>query len=276
MRSKKLKSWNDAVAESIKFGFSDESIANLISELADLVDSDISTIILYSKDAKPYWPFKSRMSEREWKSLSLRYRNGAYLLDPYYHLSEDKYEGVFCLKDNVPDEFNETEFYRVFYEAVGVVDEMCGIIQLSDDISAIVSVCRVDSQSVYETWAFDYMYSCYSILDVIVKKWWYEKQKDRFDKKVSFGPQLGCALDNFGSSLLTPRETQVARLILEGHSVKAQAEILNIGTETVKSYKKSLYQKLDIRSQSELFHVFIEALKIYDPDKSLDPLSTYL
>ncbi|MFY0676763.1 MAG: helix-turn-helix transcriptional regulator [Neptuniibacter sp.] len=276
MRAIKLKSWNDAVTEVLKFGFSDESITNLIYELASLVDSKISTLILFTEGNKPYWPFKRQMSEREWKSLSIPYLDGAYLLDPFYHLAQKGSEGVFRLHDIVPDSFNETQFHHIYYEKIAVHDEMCAIFQLSEDVSALVSVCRVDSEKSYEPWAFDYFYSCFSILEISIKKWWNIKRQDTLSETPSLGPRLDDALDNFGASLLTPREREVARLSLEGHSVKAQALKLKLSSETVKSYKKNIYQKLDITSQAELFNLFIDSLKNYKPQNALDPLSGYL
>lgn len=276
MRQIKLKPWNDAISDVLKFGFSDESISNFIHQLASLLDSKISTLILFYKSNKPYWPLKRQMSEREWKSLSLPYRDGAYLLDPFYHLSKNGSEGVFSLQDIVPDNFNETQFYHIFYEKIAVHDEMCAIFQLSEDVSAIVSVCRVDTEKNYEAWAFNSFFSCFSILEIVIKKWWSIKQQYPLSEATSLGPRLDDALENFGASLLTPREREVARLSLEGHSVKAQALKLRLSTETVKGYKKNIYQKLDITSQAELFNLFIDSLKTYNPENSLDPLYGYL
>jgi DNA-binding CsgD family transcriptional regulator len=276
MRPITIKPWNDSVAEVLKFGFSDESLVNLIYELASLLDSQISTLILYPKGAKPYWPFKDRMSEREWKSMSIPYRDGAYLLDPYYHLCQQRSEGVFKLYDNTPDSFTKTEFFRMYYEKIAVVDEMCAIIRLSDDVSALISVCRIDSERRYDNRDIDCMYGCFSILEVIIKNWWGIKKAMTSTKKTIMGSQLEDALDNFGTSVLTPREMQITRLSLEGYSVKAQALKLKLSAETVKSYKKNIYQKLDITSQAELFNLFIGSLKMYNPESSLDPLHGYL
>lgn len=41
-------------------------------------------------------------------------------------------------------------------------------------------------------------------------------------------------------------------------------------------HRKNAYQKLDIRSPSELFHLFIDSLDCYDPGKRQDPLLKYL
>ena len=84
----------------LKFSFSDVSLVNLIYELASLLDSQVSTLILYSKGAKPYWPFKTRMSEREWKSMSLPYREGN-------HITQNQ-----VAKISVPPHYRITQRYK--------------------------------------------------------------------------------------------------------------------------------------------------------------------
>lgn len=51
---------------------------------------------------------------------------------------------------------------------------------------------------------------------------------------------------------LTERETDVMRLISEGRSKPYIAELLGLSENTVKSYTKALYQKLEIHSRQEL------------------------
>ncbi|MDF9902456.1 UNVERIFIED_ORG: DNA-binding CsgD family transcriptional regulator [Pseudomonas reinekei] len=52
-----------------------------------------------------------------------------------------------------------------------------------------------------------------------------------------------------------------ARAKVHGHSVKSTASQMNISPETVRMHRKSLYLKLEVGSQSELFALFIEWLR---------------
>jgi DNA-binding CsgD family transcriptional regulator len=52
---------------------------------------------------------------------------------------------------------------------------------------------------------------------------------------------------------LSPRETQVAELMLQGCDSEAIALRLQISRHTVKDYRKQIYRKLDITSLAELF-----------------------
>lgn len=58
---------------------------------------------------------------------------------------------------------------------------------------------------------------------------------------------------------LTPRELQVLRLVVEGKSSKEIAVMLNLGVETVRSYRKTMMKKLGINNVAGLIQVAIAA-----------------
>lgn len=72
--------------------------------------------------------------------------------------------------------------------------------------------------------------------------------------------RVEAALDRFGDAMLTPREGEVIRLLLRGHSTKAAAERLGIAAATTALHRKRAYAKLGVRSQAQLFHRFIQSL----------------
>ena len=78
-------------------------------------------------------------------------------------------------------------------------------------------------------------------------------------------------LELFGSSILTPRERDVVRLILRGYPSKSVARELNISIQTEQVHRKNIYQKLEISSHSELFTLFFDAITV-PPRKDTDPL----
>ncbi|MCY4562930.1 MAG: helix-turn-helix transcriptional regulator, partial [Gammaproteobacteria bacterium] len=60
--------------------------------------------------------------------------------------------------------------------------------------------------------------------------------------------------------------------LLRGYSVKATANRLGISDGTVRIHRHSIYGKLDVKSQTELFALVVEALKLVDPADNDDPL----
>ena len=71
------------------------------------------------------------------------------------------------------------------------------------------------------------------------------------------GSVMELAFESFGAAVLSPREQMVVQLILRGHSSASIGENLAIAEGTVKNHRKSIYAKLNISSQQELFHQFI-------------------
>ena len=57
---------------------------------------------------------------------------------------------------------------------------------------------------------------------------------------------------------LTPREKDLLRLIMKGHTYKEMATLLNISFHTVNHHLKNLYLKTDVRSKSELLAKYFQ------------------
>lgn len=66
------------------------------------------------------------------------------------------------------------------------------------------------------------------------------------------------ALESFGNGILSPREAQIARMILKGHSSLSISLILGIAVPTVKSHRRNAYAKLGIATQQQLFQAFLD------------------
>ena len=87
---------------------------------------------------------------------------------------------------------------------------------------------------------------------------------------------MHAALEAFGSSVLTDRETQVINLVLHGHSTRTVSEKLSISVETVKLHRKHAYSKLEISSQAELFYLFLDSLMSANDYDGGDTLVAYM
>ena len=59
------------------------------------------------------------------------------------------------------------------------------------------------------------------------------------------------------SKKLSPREKQVAIYIAEGLSTKKIAELLGIKPNTVSTFKKNIFVKLEIGSNVEIYKIFL-------------------
>jgi DNA-binding CsgD family transcriptional regulator len=101
-----------------------------------------------------------------------------------------------------------------------------------------------------------------------------------FSNRYLLEPDIDGVIDHafhaFGSSLLSPREKSVLELMLRGYSGLASAEKLGIAIETLRRHRKSIYRKLDVNSQTDLFSLFINCLSYLGDAGVGDPLSVYM
>ena len=61
---------------------------------------------------------------------------------------------------------------------------------------------------------------------------------------------------------MTSRELEIVRLTMRGCSDKLAARELDITPSTVRNHKKSIFTKLQVSSQGQVFALFLDALKI--------------
>ena len=59
--------------------------------------------------------------------------------------------------------------------------------------------------------------------------------------------------------VLSPRELQVLRLVAEGKTSKDIAVVLNLGLQTVRSYRKTMMKKLGVNNVASLTHLAMAA-----------------
>ena len=61
----------------------------------------------------------------------------------------------------------------------------------------------------------------------------------------NFGPPAGAPHD------LTPHEVRIVKLLAEGHSYKTAGDELGVSINTVRSYIRNVYDKLQVHSKSQ-------------------------
>jgi DNA-binding CsgD family transcriptional regulator len=71
----------------------------------------------------------------------------------------------------------------------------------------------------------------------------------------------GLALPAGMAARLTDREQQIALKMLQGYPALEIAQRMNLSRRTVKNYRLSIYRKLDITTERELFGEYIAALR---------------
>jgi DNA-binding CsgD family transcriptional regulator len=187
------------------------------------------------------------------------YLKGLYLLDPFYLANrEAPQSGLFLLADVAPECFEQTDYYKRYFHFNIVADEVHINVQLDAEHTLCLSLGsevlfspeQIALLSLIQSW----------VAALMRQRMAFEHQV--MEQTATPTPSWQGRLESTLQHLETPlsaRELEVGRLMLSGCSNKEIARKLSISTETVKVHRKHMYSKLGIRSQSELFSLFLQA-----------------
>ena len=205
------------------------------------------------------------------------YLSGPYVLDPHYQLfAAGGPNGVHRLTDIAPDDFFQSEYYRVFYSQIGLSDSIELLWRIDDDSALNIFIERSIRNAKFQDAD---MVAIRTVLPVIfasaAKHHELTAAASRRDADSQTHRKVQSTIENFASSLLTQRERQVLFYLISGYSSALTAQRLNATEGTIKIHRKNIYRKLDIGSQAELFSLFINCIPFAMPDASADPLAAY-
>jgi len=266
---KKIALWHHDLASVISKGFNHEAIAELLKAIEHLTQSSSGMITIFPDTLKPQTTHHRLLANENPRDYIQLYDSGAYLLDPIYKAAINKQtEGPITLKSMIPEGFEQSEYFNVFYNKFDFIDEVCLLFRFPSEKVISISIVRHAGELSFNDSDIELLEAVFPLIKVILAKW----DNNTQPKDTSLEYKLDNALTHFGTSLLTPKECQILHLVLHGCSVKYIANKLQNSIETIKHHRKSIYTKLDINSQSELFYMFIASLKAMPEKASGDPL----
>ena len=244
----------------------------LVESIKSLVPFDEASVIAYETANLPVFDFMTPDTNTQ-SSLDI-FVQGAFLLDPYYVAAVfEGRHGFFRLPELAPDGFRRSEYYRIYYRQSGLRDECGYLVPIQDGGFINIALGKTRSRAFSER-QLSLLGDIEPLVSGLCSAHWRQKANSA-RPGVKLRNQLGAALDSFGTSVLTRRESQVVNLILLGHTTRMLAKVLDISPETVKLHRKHAYKKLDISTQSELFHLFIVSLMSARQYSGEDPLIAY-
>jgi DNA-binding CsgD family transcriptional regulator len=215
------------------------------------------------------------------KSIA-EYRNGFYLLDPFYlSLERGASSGAYSLSDVIEDDaFHDSEYYIHHYLQTLLADEFCYCITDGSGGYLLLSFARSTSTGrFHEVDLSSARVIAPVVLIALSNSWRWIADPKTFEppspEEVKLHRGLRSARNNFGRSVLTAREFEVVQLMLRGYSMILIAERLDMAEGTTKVHRRSIYRKLDIGSQAELFSLFIDVVGEVKFESETDPLVGY-
>ena len=252
--------WHAVVAKLVRGGDVLSSSNALIDAVGYAVNHEGTCLLAFHKDAPPDVLHHTLEPEGARHYLD-RYLAGPYLLDPLYELALSDDKPALCrFREQSPDRFRSSEYYRQYCERTHLLDEMDFLVDVADTAALVLVVGR--REKMFTKAELARLRSIEPIVVAAMRNIWerWVKEEDTAGRDASLHWRLTRCFDTFGASLLTDREREVTHLLLRGHSVKSAARELDIAPGTVMVHKRNVFQKLGISSQFELFSRFIEEL----------------
>ena len=269
-----LSCYSQHLEKLIPAAGSDRFPRMLVDMLQALVTCQDATIVLYPETGLPIIEY-FQVPQQGGRSTLDNFVRGAFLLDPYYLAATREGQfGVFRLRDLSPQGFRDSEYYKTWYRNCGYQDE-CGYLLPVGAASFVnIALGKTKARARFTRRELQILEDILPTVQVLCQSHWGDLAGPATG--INFRARLNTALECFGSSLLTDREGQVINLVLHGHSTRNVAEKLSISVETVKLHRKHAYAKLEVRSQAELFYLFLDSVMSADAYRGGDPLTDYM
>lgn len=201
----------------------------------------------------------------------------AYLIGPYYNsiVKAQADAGFYTIDEIVPDAFRDSEYHRIYYREKQAADEGMFFVPLDAGISIGLLAERKSPSPRFSEVDVSTLRNIAPFVSALVRQRW-KFVGTSGDRQRLRNQHMVTALECFGREVLSDREREITELILRGHSSKSGARELGISPETERVHRKRLYSKLSISSQAELFWLFIQSVRYFNPATHNDPLQVLL
>lgn len=218
-------------------------------------------IVMAYRDAGPPVVLLHRAENQHvFARLETTYLSGAYRLDPYYdlHLGRSE-EGAYRIRDIAPDAFQRSRYYTEYFGATTLIDEIAFALPLAEGISLNLCLGRdVGSGQLFRKADHAVCKRLVPVIAALARAEW--RDLDIGMGEAEDTPALLIRTAGQQGIRLSVRQAEVADLILRGHSTPSIAMHLGVSPQTVKVFRKQLYQRCRISSQAELFALMLPLL----------------
>lgn len=243
--------WHRSIGKLIMQLNRPEFWSSLIRVLNEYVQIDNWVVLVFGDQDVRVISLPELADTDEVDAFIHRYVKGLYLLDPFYIADrENPQTGFFHLMDIAPEHFLTTEYYHQYFARYICADEA----QYNVQLDAARTLCmsfgsnlrfsqeQVTTLDLIKPWVTALMH----------QRMYFENEAE---KNLAEPAPWSEAISQLGAQI-TAREKDVLKLLLSGFSNKEIAGKLSLSAETIKVHRRNIYNKLNIKSQSELFARF--------------------
>lgn len=253
------------LADSISAVGQSNSYASLSAYLRSLLGFTNVIIIAFRGEAPPTVLYRKAHGEDVFRLLETQYLPAAYLLDPVYQCHLNGLEGgVYRLMDMAPDQFRRSRYYKWYYGRIGILDEITVFLPVDGDTTLTVSMGTDNtSHPAISTKAEDAVRLHFPVITALLTANWRARERPAAARELSSSlpDLLTHSMKTKHDIRLSARQSEVALLVLQGHSTPSIAHMLGLSPETVKVFRRQLYAKCNISTQAELFTLMLPLLE---------------
>lgn len=190
------------------------------------------------------------------------YLPGAFRLDPFYdlHLSHAP-AGAYRMEDIAPDAFHRSRYFIEYYEQTTLIDEVTFVAYPAAGVT--VNLCLGRDATSGRRFSNREIEACHRLSPIVaalVEAHWADLASAKGPAEDTPALLAAAAQAQLGIPL-SPRQAEVALLILRGHSTVSIGLRLGLSPQTIKVFRKQLYGRCRITSQAELFALMLPLLK---------------
>ncbi len=225
------------------------------------VAPDNLIILAYRDAGPPQVLFRQTDLPQVFAQLDTTYMSGAYLLDPYHDLHVSRVPaGLYRMIDIAPDAFQRSRYFLEYYRQTTLLDELTFVSYPVSGVS--LNLCLGRDAASGRVFSAAEVATCQRIAPLVTaladQHWSGLAQATGPADDVA--GDLVAALAGQGIAI-TPRQADVALMILRGHSTPSIGLRLGLSPQTVKVFRKQLYARCGISSQGELFGMLLPLLR---------------
>ena len=274
---KQLSRWNRDISRAIAALGTDTFFPTLIDAIQGQVKFDYPQVWLFHRDLPPRVLYHQIPAHAVSAQVD-HYLDGPYREDPFYRTSmEQPRSKLYRMSRITLGKLEQSDYYREYYADTGSVDEAAYIAKLHGGNVINLDMMRLPQHGEFTEQEYETLYLLAEPVSELLKS---HSENDNFAVTNLIQPgidhQVDLAFRTFGASMLSPREKDVLELMLRGYGTDISGQRLGIAVETIRRHRKSIYRKLDVSSQTDLFSLFINTLSCLGQAAGGDPLGVYM